>query len=337
MIDVKACILEQPSINIDFEKWQVLVNMMAEIYGASSGLVVQFRKDIFNVVSASDNEDNFLEQNSNWPWEMKSFCRRIMETKEVLYVNDAKNSEEWCAAPPVSDGPVRSYLGYPLFWPDNSLFGSICVIDTKPSDYSDSFIKLLEQFKKVVEGELQHIFDHERITRLLDAQTEQQKQLKQLALYDSLTGCANRNFLSERIEFSIARSERDNSGFTLLYMDLNKFKAINDTHGHKAGDHVLSIISDRIITIIRRIDLVARVGGDEFVIVFNNLINTDDMIRNLNDKILEPILFNDIDLSVSATFGHSTYPEDGGDMDKLLDKADKRMYLNKLNKPPAVC
>lgn len=332
MINLKACILEQPSIDIDFEKWQVLVNMMAEIYGASSGLVVQFRNDIFNVVSASDNAENFLEQNSNWPWEMKSFCRRIVETKDILYVKDAINSEEWRGVPPVSEGPVRSYLGYPLYWPDNSLFGSICVIDTKASDYSSSFIRLLEQFKKVVEGELQHIFDHERITRLLDAQTEQQKQLKQLALYDSLTGCANRNFLSERIEFSIARSQRDKSGFTLLYMDLNKFKIINDTHGHKAGDHVLSIISDRINATIRRTDLVARVGGDEFVIVFNNLINVEDTILNLNDKILEAISFNEVDLSVSASFGHSVYPEDGDDMDKLLDKADKRMYFNKVKR-----
>lgn len=328
MINVNTCILEEP--NIDFEKWQVLVNMMAEIYGASSGLVVQLRNETFNVVAASDNDDNFLEVNSSWPWEMKSFCRRIMETKNLLYVNDAKHSEEWCAAPPVCDGPVRSYLGYPLFWPDDSLFGSICVIDTKASDYSSSFVKLLEQLKKVIEGELQHVFDHERISKLLEEQTKQQKQLKQLALYDNLTGCANRNFLSERIEFAIARSEREKTEFSLLYLDLNKFKAINDTHGHKAGDYVLTTIANRINNTIRRTDLVARVGGDEFVIVFNNVINSEEVIRNLIDKMVEPIPFNGINLQVSATFGHSSYPDDGINMDHLLDIADKRMYFQKL-------
>lgn len=328
MINLNTCILEQP--NIDFDKWQVLVNMMAEIYGASSGVVVQFRNDSFNVVSASNNEGSFLEVNASWPWEMKSFCRRIMETRSVLYVNDAENSDEWCSAPPVCEGPVRSYLGYPLFWPDNSLFGSICVIDTTPSDYSESFVKLLGQLKKVIESELQHVFDHERITKLLEEQSEQQEQLKQLALYDSLTGCANRNFLSERIAFSIARSEREKSEFSLLYMDLNKFKAINDTHGHKAGDQVLMVVASRINGAIRRTDLVARVGGDEFVIVFNNLVSSEDIINLLSDKILEPISFNGVNLQVSATFGVSVYPEDGGNMDKLLDIADKRMYYQKL-------
>ena len=92
MFDTSQCIVEFPPEELDFSKWQRLVDMMAQMYESSSGVIVQYRQGVFNVVSTSSNVDNFLAKNVNWPWEMKSFCRRIMETKDklcLLYTSDA--------------------------------------------------------------------------------------------------------------------------------------------------------------------------------------------------------------------------------------------------------
>lgn len=222
MIKTRECILKNRHSDFDFENWQEIVNLMASIFDAASGDIVQLREDEFNVVSSSNNEDNFLSQNSSWSWDMKSFCRKMVETGKSIYVADAENSEFWQDAPPVCEGPVRSYLGYPLYWPNGDVFGSICVIDTKPTDYSDDFVILLGQLKKLIEANLRHTDDIE--------------QLRHAALHDPLTGCGNRMLMDERLSNQIARVKRQNEKFSLISIDLNNFKPVNDEHGHQAGD-----------------------------------------------------------------------------------------------------
>ncbi len=80
MIDTQACISQHPHPNLDLQKWQMTVDLMAELFDSACGTIVQFRQQEFNAVVASLNEDNFLQRNSSWPWDMKSFCRRIVET-----------------------------------------------------------------------------------------------------------------------------------------------------------------------------------------------------------------------------------------------------------------
>ena len=166
MIDTKECFSRNPHPSVDLKKWQTTVNLMSQLFDTKAGLIVQFRQGEFNVVSASKNPDNFLSRNDSWPWEMKSFCRRIMETGKGLYVANADEQAEWKDAPPVCDGPVRSYYGLPLMWPDNTLFGTICCIDTRHTSYNDTQLQLLEQFRELINSDLKLIFNFEEIKTL---------------------------------------------------------------------------------------------------------------------------------------------------------------------------
>lgn len=332
MLNVKNCILSHPIESLDVKKWQKLVNMMAELFDAASGVIVQYRQQTFNVVATSDNEDNFLQVNSSWPWEMRSFCRRIVETNDKLYVKDALADEEWSCAAPVSDGPVRSYLGYPLYWPTGELFGSFCVIDTKATDYSPALNKMLGHLKIIVESELRHVANIHEIKALLAEKEAQEQQLKALALYDQLTQCANRNLLTERIEQQILQAKRDNSQFSLVYFDLDNFKPINDTHGHQCGDVVLLESAKQAKSIIRKTDTLARIGGDEFVMLMNAKIDHLKFKEKLLNVIHKPIVYQDITVSVSASIGFATFPDDGETMTALLAAADSAMYSQKQKK-----
>ena len=327
--NLHACVLKDQDSAINFDKWQSLVNLISEIYGTATGIIVQLRDNEFNVVSASQNENNFLDVNSNWAWDAPSFCRHVVETEQRLYVPNAEQSEQFSKIPPVCQGPVRSYLGYPIYWPDHSLFGTICAIDIKPTDFSDASINLLEKLGNIIEDELQRITDYKQIRSLLEKTEEQQHQLEILALYDSLTGCANRNLLSDRFASNIARCERNQSSFSVIYMDLDEFKPINDQYGHKAGDKILSTIAKRIQANLRKTDLNARIGGDEFVVLFENQIDPQKIIENFRKTINDPISVDDASIQINASFGYSTFPNDGNTMDKLLEAADKRMYLEK--------
>ncbi len=332
MINTDNCILEHPIEGLDVNKWQQLVNMMAELFDAASGVIVQYRQETFNVVATSSNEDNFLRVNASWPWDIKSFCRRIVETNDKLYVNNAASDEEWACAPPVSDGPVRSYLGYPLYWPNGSLFGSFCVIDTKPTNYPEPLNKMLGQLKLIVESELRHVSNILETKALLAEKIEQEQQLKKLALYDQLTKCANRNLLTERIDYQIAQANRNESKFSVIYFDLDKFKPVNDTYGHQCGDVVLANIAKEVKSIVRDTDTVARIGGDEFVIVMNKKINDDKIKQKLLDVVETPIQYGDVSVYVSASIGVATYPDDGKSMKALLASADANMYQSKSTK-----
>lgn len=329
MINSSNCIIEHPIENLNTDNWQQLVNMMAELFDAASGVIVQYRQQTFNVVTTSENSNNFLEVNSAWPWDIKSFCRRIVETNDKLYVKDALNDDEWANVPPVAQGPVRSYLGYPLLWPDGSLFGSFCVIDNKATDYSPALEKTLGQLKLIVENDLRYVTHIIETNELLAEKVKQEKQLKKLALYDQLTGCANRNLLIDRVNYQIAQAQRNESQFSLVYFDLDKFKPINDNYGHQCGDLVLANIGKVVKAAVRETDTLARIGGDEFVIVMNKKINNDKIKQKLLAIIEAPLQYGDISVSVSASIGIATYPGDGITMDALLAAADADMYSDK--------
>ena len=162
MIDQSLRLSRTAHPSLDLNKWQTTVNLIAELYECPCGTIVQYLGDSFHVVSASNTEGNFLEQDASWPWELRSFCRRIIETGEGLYVGNAKADAYWREAPPVLEWGVRSYLGLPITWPDNTLFGTICVIDTKETDYNDVHIRLLEQLRDLINADLKHIHDFEK-------------------------------------------------------------------------------------------------------------------------------------------------------------------------------
>ncbi len=163
---------------------------------------------------------------------------------------------------------------------------------------------------------------------------EHQKQLEHIAHYDALTNLPNRILLADRLHQGMVQTQRQMKPLAVIYLDLDGFKAINDTYGHEIGDQVLISVSARMKQVLREVDTLARLGGDEFVAVLLNLDDIESsvpMLTRLLKAAAEPFVIGDLALQVSASLGVSFYPQaDEVDADQLLRQADQAMYQAKL-------
>jgi diguanylate cyclase (GGDEF)-like protein len=173
----------------------------------------------------------------------------------------------------------------------------------------------------------------ERI-RLEKALHEQSEQLLFLSKHDPLTNLPNRRMLAEQARQYIALMKRNNSNLSLLYLDLDGFKAINDKHGHDLGDIVLKKLAQRFTNFLRESDVVARLGGDEFLFLLpdTDKHKAENVIERLKKLIEEPFDIESKQYSISGSIGVSTFPVDGKSFSELLSCADRRMYGKKEKK-----
>lgn len=163
-------------------------------------------------------------------------------------------------------------------------------------------------------------------------QKEAQKSLQRLANYDVLTGLINRTMLIERLKTSILYARRHSTSLAVVFIDLDRFKPINDTFGHEAGDIVIVEIGKRIQQQFRENDAVSRLGGDEFVVVLeevHGIADVNRLIGNILEVIEQPIYLGAQSVSVSASAGIAMYPDDAMDAESLLRNADVAMYSAK--------
>lgn len=171
----------------------------------------------------------------------------------------------------------------------------------------------------------------ECIARDITMQREAQEKVMHLANHDMLTGIANRLYLDEQLQMLIADSKRQHNQFAMLFLDLDHFKQINDTLGHDIGDVLLQEVAKRIKNSIRKEDLFARIGGDEFILVLTR-INVKDlsiMMHKLTALMHQPWHVEGYELNVSASIGIAIYPQDGTTSIELMKNADMAMYRTK--------
>lgn len=156
--------------------------------------------------------------------------------------------------------------------------------------------------------------------------------LKKMAHYDVLTGLPNRALFLDRLAQALLRARRDGGRVAVMFLDLDKFKPINDSMGHDAGDDILREVGERIKLCIRESDTVARLGGDEFTVILNHIEHDSDAVR-IAEKILDgvrhPFFPKNIECRLGISIGISVYPEHGQDQETLMKKADCAMYLAK--------
>jgi|GEM_PF-1036983 len=165
--------------------------------------------------------------------------------------------------------------------------------------------------------------------REMTEEKEEQQKLYQQANYDALTNLPNRTLLADRLSHAIPAAKRQKKMLAVMFIDLDGFKPINDTHGHLAGDQVLQDVAQRFQNAIRESDTVARIGGDEFVVLCEGLEDRDGIkraARELLECLDEPFDFNGVKLSMGGSIGISLFPEHGEHPQALFDKADKAMY-----------
>ncbi|MFM2288020.1 MAG: hypothetical protein RL684_1163 [Pseudomonadota bacterium] len=158
------------------------------------------------------------------------------------------------------------------------------------------------------------------------------RQLRHLATHDVLTGLPNRVLLDDRLAQGIARAEREGHGLAVAVIDLDRFKQVNDSFGHRMGDELLKEVAQRLQGVVRSIDTIARLGGDEFVMILDRLEQRADA-EHIADRAIavlrEPVHVTGADLHTSASIGFAVYPADGTTIETLLAHADAAMYCAK--------
>ena len=158
------------------------------------------------------------------------------------------------------------------------------------------------------------------------------EELEYLATHDALTGLPNRVLFRDRLELALARARREGRSGGLLFIDLDRFKGVNDTLGHRAGDLLLTEVAARLRAAVREVDTLARLGGDEFILLVEAIPHrrqVQPVVEKLLAAFREPFVIEDKEFRITASIGVSLFPEDGEDADALLQHADAAMYSAK--------
>lgn len=156
--------------------------------------------------------------------------------------------------------------------------------------------------------------------------------IEKLAYHDPVTGLPNRTLLHDRLQLAIHRAERDMQGLAILFLDLDRFKSINDSLGHAIGDQLLREVGERLQSCVRSSDTVARLGGDEYVVLISSLENdhaVGTVVMKILEQLAEPYLIEGHEIYTTSSIGISLYPRDAHDADELLKNADMAMYQAK--------
>jgi len=239
-----------------------------------------------------------------------SFCTHAIGQREPMIVNDATVDARFAQNPFVCGNPnIRSYAGIPLQMPDGYNVGTLCAIDTRPREYSPSEIALLTKFARIVVDELE---------------------LRRIAGRDQLTGALTRRGLIERADQEIERYRRYGRSATLALLDIDHFKAVNDTYGHPAGDTVLREVAALIRQAKRPNDSLGRLGGEEFAVL---MPETDaEAALHAAERFRELLagttlrLAGDVELRLTASFGLAPVTADIADAEAWVAAADAPLY-----------
>ena len=164
--------------------------------------------------------------------------------------------------------------------------------------------------------------------RDLTEQQAAQRRIEQLAYSDALTGLPNRLLLSQRVDFALNMARRHASSFAVLFLDLDRFKNINDSLGHQFGDRVLIQVAERIRSCLRDVDTLCRLGGDEFVLYLHDVevAGAERVALRVLEGLSRPFVQDDMNFSIGCSIGVAMYPGDGNTLDELIKQADTAMY-----------
>ena len=251
--------------------------------------------------------------------EAKTLTDYVLRTGEPLLASPAVFSDmvergevEMVGSPSVD------WLGVPLK-KQGRAFGVLVVQSYDPA------VRFAEADKDML------TFVSHQIASALERKTAEAR-IEHLAYHDTLTGLPNRRLLLDRLELAVAQARRDKSQIAVLFLDLDRFKVINDSLGHTIGDEVLQGVAVRLKGTVRKGDTVARVGGDEFTVVIRNVhhpVDTAKVAELIQGALREPLMAGGRELFVTGSIGISIYPNDGTDVETLLKNSDTALHRAK--------
>ena len=248
----------------------------------------------------------------------ESFGSVAIAQAGVMLVPDARLDPRLQSFDAVRNAPhIRGYAGAPLITPEGFKIGIFCVFGQEPRTFSREDVELLESLAAMVMDELK--------LRLANMD------LHQMAMFDSLTGLPNRAQFQQRLADACLHADVSGRKVVLGNLDLDQFKRINDTFGHAAGDTLLRQVAQRLKEGTSRDDVVARVSGDEFVLLLTDVQTAEEAsvaVSRLEETFIAPFLISarQIEVCVRWSLGLSVYPDDAKEPDELLSHADAAMY-----------
>ena len=251
---------------------------------------------------------------------------RILMSEQLTALRDARADPSPGVATTARDFGVAGFLGMRLVSADGEATAIFCAVDVEPRDWTAEETRLFREIaiSALTEIELQR--------RTADAERIEQ-QLRHDALHDRLTGLPNRAFFVERVRIAVERARRNpDECFGVLFLDLDNFKAINDSFGHVAGDELLLEVSRRLTGCLRSLDMLARLGGDEFALLLENIREPSDAARvaeRLQASLQTPITVGEDEAYTSVSLGIAVHSEADDHPQHLLRSADLALYRAK--------
>jgi diguanylate cyclase (GGDEF)-like protein/hemerythrin-like metal-binding protein len=287
--------------------WQTIVDLMAQISGVCAGLIMQLKDGEMETLVVSNTPDNIFKAGNRERLDNSGlYCETVVKEDKMLLVPDASKSERWKNSPNLKHG-MFCYLGVPIHTPDGRVFGVLSILDHKANQFSQYIITVMEKMRDLIEAHIK---------------------LMNLSCYDPLTGLYNRTFFNDIVTKEISRAGRYHIPVTMLILDIDHFKYVNDAFGHLAGDDVLKSIARIIVSALRSSDIVARFGGEEIIVLMPNVKAEDalpaaERIRALLEEgELLPCFKVTASIGVAEYIGEETF-------DDWFYRADAALYKAK--------
>jgi diguanylate cyclase (GGDEF)-like protein len=270
-----------------------------------------------------------------------SFCGHAINSADVFVVEDALRDPRFADNPLVVGEPrVRFYAGAPLTLSGGEVIGTLCAIDHQPRQLGDTERAVLQMLARHVVVELELRRQVQELIAEMDHRRQAEQRYMQLATRDPLTGLPNRAAMADRLEHALGVAARKGDRLAFMFMDLDRFKLINDTLGHAVGDTLLQAVAERLLHGVREADTVARLGGDEFALLLEQPRDAEaavSVVQKLLASLGEPIQLDGQALTVRASVGIALYPEHGETADQLMRHADLAMYQAKQEAARGYC
>ncbi|PZS30889.1 MAG: hypothetical protein DLM59_10690 [Pseudonocardiales bacterium] len=304
-----------------------ILDQLREVIEYDSSTIQLLEGDAMRVIAARGFPPEELGRVR--PLEEYPYNKRLATSPEPIVEGQAPRAVLWRSGPHLA--AIRSNLGVPLVV-RGRIIGALTIDSHEPNLYSADDAPAAMAFARHAAIAIEHARLFTAAQRELTERKAAQERLNYLACFDPVTALPNRTLLGDRLRQALDQAGRDNKLVAILFLDLDRFKTVNDSLGHTAGDRLLKIVGERLRQTVREGDTVARLGGDEFAVVLPQLDHVAAS-RAVADKIgrafCAPFDLDGREIWLSASVGVAVYPSDGADLDELLNNADSAMYLAK--------
>ncbi len=254
---------------------RALIKVVLKSTGLESAYLTRIDLDnnIQQIVYATNEGALQLDEGLSVPWD-DTLCKRALELEQYI-TNDVRTC--WGDSGAAKQLGIRTYMSAPVSLSNAKIYGTVCAASTSPTDVSDESLTLLKLIGRIIGFQI----EREQLVHKLKSENQE---YKDIALIDPLTGLGNRRALEQELKRGLANAKRNDGKLFVAFIDLDDFKKINDDYGHDAGDRLLIQVSEKIKQKSRSGDFVARIGGDEFVVVgeLSGVVTneTDNVIKN---------------------------------------------------------